>query len=125
MARRTLLLVEDDAPLRRMYRQALAFEGFDVREAGDGFEALRLVDVELPAAIILDLIMPGVDGFAVLQELAAQAHLSQVPVVVVTGVPLDLAYLDVACILRKPAAPADLVAAVHRCLASAAPKAES
>jgi DNA-binding response OmpR family regulator len=125
MARRTLLLVEDDGPLRRMYRQALALEGFDVREAADGFEALRLVDVERPAAIVLDLMLPGVDGFAVLQELAAHAQMSQVPVVVVTGIPLDLDYLDVACILRKPAPAGDLVAAVHRCLADAAQRAHS
>ena len=105
MARRTLLMVEDDVPLRRMYRQALAFAGFDVHQAGNGFEALRRIEVEKPDAIVLDLILPGVDGLSVLQELSAQAATREIPIIVVSGTPQNIDYLDVACILRKPGLP--------------------
>lgn len=118
-------MVEDDVPLRRMYRQELALAGFDVSEAGDGFEALRHIELEKPDAIVLDLMLPGVDGFAVLQELAAQAATRHIPVIVVTGTPQNVDYLDVACILRKPASPGELVIAVHRCLASGSRAANS
>jgi CheY-like chemotaxis protein len=120
-ARRTILIVEDDDDLRRLYRRELALEGFDVREARAGFEALRMLEGVPPDLVVLDLSLPGIDGVTVRQELAAQVHTRQIPIVVVTGSVQSLDHLDVACILRKPVLPGDLVNAVHRCLASGAP----
>ena len=114
------MLVEDADELRLVYRQALAMAGFQVLEARGGFEALRHLEAHRPDVIVLDLIMPGVDGYTVRNELAAQAHTRDIPVVIVTGVTEVLQTLDVACILRKPFVPDDLVAAVYRCLASGA-----
>jgi DNA-binding response OmpR family regulator len=121
MGRRTLLLVEDDAPLRQQYRIALAFEGFEVREAATGLDAITSIDRWPPDLIVLDLMLPTVNGFEVLQELAAQAHTREIPVVVVTGSPERLDYLDVACVLRKPISPDDLIRTVRRCIASRGP----
>jgi CheY-like chemotaxis protein len=123
MTSRSLLVVEDDPDLRRMYRRALAFAGFDVAEAGNGLEALRRIDAALPDLIVLDLMLPVLGGHAVAQEVAAQAHLRHIPIVIVTGSSEQLTYLNSACVLRKPITPEALTDAVRRCLASAAPPA--
>jgi CheY-like chemotaxis protein len=122
MARRTLLVVEDDDDLRRMYRTTLALAGFDVAEAADGMDALRHLDgSEAPDLILLDLGLPLISGQTVAQEVAAQAHLRHIPVLVVTGSTEPLDYLDVACVLRKPVRAETLIEAVWRCLTSGAP----
>jgi DNA-binding response OmpR family regulator len=113
---RSILVVEDDAQLGSLYRTALGIAGFSVRLATDGLQALREIDADPPHLIVLDLSLPYVDGLAVRQELAAQAHTRDIPVVVVTGSPLDLSHLDVPCVMRKPVNPDDLVRAVHKCL---------
>lgn len=118
---KTVLIVEDDDELRRLYRQALALAGYEVREARGGFEALRHLDNRPPDVVVLDLMMPGVDGFTVRNELAAQAHTRDIPIVVITGSTEDLQWLDVRCVLRKPAPPDQVVEAVGRCLRSGAP----
>jgi DNA-binding response OmpR family regulator len=113
---RIILVVEDDAPLRAMYRTALRMAGFYVNEASNGLEALRALDADPPDLVVLDLGLPIVSGYAVRTELAAQSHLRQIPVVVVTGNEPD-APLDVSCLLRKPVTGDDLVVAVNKCLA--------
>jgi CheY-like chemotaxis protein len=115
-----VLIVEDDAELRRMYREALLMAGFAVREARGGFEALQKVDSDPPDIVVLDLSLPGLDGFTVQAELAAHAHTRSIPIVVVTGTTGKLDDLDVTCVLRKPITPDSLVLAVKKCLASGA-----
>jgi DNA-binding response OmpR family regulator len=99
-----------------MYRTALRMAGFYVNEASNGLEALRALDADPPDLVVLDLGLPIVSGYAVRTELAAQSHLRQIPVVVVTGNEPD-APLDVSCLLRKPVTGDDLVVAVNKCLA--------
>ena len=113
-----VLIVEDDVDLRRMFRQALTFVGFDVHQAGDGLEALELLDREVFDAVILDLGLPGLDGHVVSQELSAQAHTRQIPVIVVTGQPGPHEELAVACVLRKPVSTERLIHTVRSCIAS-------
>lgn len=84
-----------------MYRIALIFAGYDVQEARGGFEALRRLDSDPPDLVVLDLLLPGVDGFAVRQELAAHAHTRNIPIMIVTGSGENLDHLDVACLLRN------------------------
>ena len=118
--RQTVLIVEDDTDLRRVYRQALSMAGYDVQEARSGFEALRTLDSNPADIVVLDLALPGVDGFMVRHELSANAHTRQIPVVVVTGVTQGLEGLDVNCLLRKPVTPEDLVSVIRKCLAAGA-----
>lgn len=119
MARtKSVLVVEDDDELRRLYARTLTLSGYRVKEARGGFEALRFIDSDRPDAIVLDLMMPGVDGFAVLNELAGHAHTRQIPIVVVTGVSGDLRWVDAACLLKKPVTPERVVQAVRQCLAA-------
>ena len=122
-SRRTVLVVEDDAELRTFYRTALAFAGYDVQEAGTGLDALSSVDRGVPDIVVLDLMLPSVNGYAVLEELAAQAITRDIPVVVVTGTTAPLDHLNVPCVLRKPVTPEQLITAIERCLASGAPPA--
>lgn len=118
--KRRVLIVDDDDQLRRLCAHALSLEGDEVAEARGGFEALRYLDHHPPDAVVLDLAMPGNDGFAVRSELAAQAHTRHIPIIVITGATEDLTWLDVKCVLRKPVSPEQVVRAVATCLASGA-----
>jgi CheY-like chemotaxis protein len=114
----TILIVEDDADVRRMLRTALVLAGYGVIEAGDGLDALRVLDANPPHAVILDLGLPMMSGQAVLQEIAAHAHTRHIPVIVVTGQPGDHQELDAACVLRKPVSPDRLIHTVQTCIGS-------
>jgi DNA-binding response OmpR family regulator len=116
---RIVLVVEDDAPLRAMYRTALRMAGFFVQEAGNGFDALRALDADPPDLVVLDLGVPGISGYAVRQEIATSAHTHHVPIVVVTGLPGPHDGLQVDRLLTKPVTPEELVEVVRQCLAGA------
>lgn len=118
--RQVVLVVEDNADLRRMFRTALALAGFDVEEAADGLDALRRVEMRRPDLVVLDISLPTISGIVVQQEIAAHAYTRQIPVVIVTGTALNLDHLNVACVLRKPVEPDELVKTVRSCLAAGA-----
>ena len=118
--RRTILLVEDDDDLRKMWRVALSLEGFEVEEVGDGVEALQRVEQKLPDLVVLDLDLPRLGGLSVQQEIAAHALTRHIPIVIVTGSAMNLSHLDVPCVLRKPIFPEQIVKTVRRCLPSGA-----
>ncbi len=59
-----VLVVDDDITMRLLMREALEQGGFDVIEAGDGLAALATCEQETPDAVLLDVMMPGMDGFA-------------------------------------------------------------
>ena len=113
--KQTVLIVEDDDDLRRMFRTALTFGGFDSEEAGDGYTALHLVDQQEFAAVVLDLGLPMVSGYLVLQDLAARATTRNIPVIIVTGIPGPQP-AGAACLLRKPVLPDQLVNTVRACI---------
>lgn len=116
--RQRILIVEDDEPLRRMVRHALNLAQYDVQEAGDGLQALRLLDTDPPDAVILDLGLPIISGQAVRAEIAAHAHTRDIPVIVITGTAGEYDGLGVACVLRKPFEVDQLVKTVRGCIAS-------
>jgi DNA-binding response OmpR family regulator len=120
MPKKRILIVEDDVDLRRMFRTTLSMAGYDVEDAGDGVEALRIVENRLPDLIVLDLVLRALDGVSVQQELASRALTRQIPVVIVTGSTINTGALDVACVLHKPVMPDELVKTVKQCLAHAA-----
>lgn len=119
--RRRILVVEDDDELRSLFRIALTLSGYDVHEAGDGLEALRQIDQSPPDLVVLDLGLPLVGGAVVQQEIASHVFTRNIPVVIITGSGKDLSDLKVACILRKPITPDELVRTVEKCLLSGAP----
>lgn len=82
---RCVLLVEDEDQLRRVMKDILEREGFRVAEARDGAEALDEVDRHAPDLIMLDLNLPRIDGYTVLEKLRARPQTSQIPVIVLTA----------------------------------------
>ena len=83
--RASVLVVDDDIALRRLVIETLARDGSELREAADGREALAMIAVRKPDVLVLDLQMPELDGFAVLDRLLERAETRQLPVVVLTG----------------------------------------
>jgi chemotaxis family two-component system response regulator PixH len=100
-----------------MFTTALSLAGFEVREAPNGYEAIHSVDRQRPDLIVLDLLLPGFGGLGVQREIAERAATKHIPVVIVTGSTRELGHLAVACVLRKPVDPDELVETVKKCLA--------
>jgi DNA-binding response OmpR family regulator len=80
-----VLLVDDEDDLRRVMRDLLEREGFSVQEARDGVQALDEVDRHAPDIIVLDLNLPGLDGYKVLSQLRSRPATRDIPVVVLTA----------------------------------------
>jgi len=112
---RPILVVDDDSAIRDSERQILADNGYRVVEARDGAEALRAIDVEQPALILLDVQMPGIDGPTFAREL--RTRLRRVPLVILTGVADPKREADrcnAEAFLRKPFDADELVRVVRR-----------
>lgn len=112
---RPILIVDDDRDILAVEREVLAEHGYAVREARDGAEALRQIDIEPPAMIILDVQMPGIDGPTFAREL--RTRLRRVPLVILTGAPDPKHEADrcnAEAYLRKPFHADDLLRLVER-----------
>jgi CheY-like chemotaxis protein/Tfp pilus assembly ATPase PilU len=81
----TILLVDDEDQLRRVMKDLLEREGYRVAEAANGIEALDQVDRHAPDIIVLDLNLPGLDGYGVLSHLRSRPTTAKIPVVVLTA----------------------------------------
>ena len=88
-AARRVLLAEDDRFLRKAAETALKRQGFTVLAAVDGEEALRTARAEAPHLILLDLIMPKLNGFDVLQALKKDAPTAHIPVIILSNLGQD------------------------------------
>ena len=114
-----ILVVEDDIASRRMVEDLFVSEGFDVTAAVNGAEALRHMRHHAPDLIVLDLILPWVNGVEVLATIREDHKLAKVPVVVTTATATtqyDLRSFQPVEVMRKPFDPEDLVAAAQRLL---------
>jgi CheY-like chemotaxis protein len=88
--RMRVLLIDDDEAARYVTRQLVASDPlFAPFEADNGEDGLRLAREEAPAVIVLDLLMPGMDGFEVLQNLQSDEATRSIPVVIATSLPID------------------------------------
>lgn len=85
MPKQKILIVEDDGFLASIYAQKLELDGFDVGLATNGEDGLRLAEKDHPSLVLLDLLMPKMDGFQVLERLKADAALKDIPVLVLTN----------------------------------------
>lgn len=81
----TILIVEDDKFLRELIVRKLSQEDFKIVEAIDGEEALKKVKSSAPDLILLDLILPGMDGFEVLSKIKADNSVSAIPVIILSN----------------------------------------
>jgi CheY-like chemotaxis protein len=82
-----MMVVEDDPDLREAVVAALRARGYEVFEAADGAVALRMLDAIRPDAILLDLLMPTMDGFEFLAARAERPELAGIPVVIASAAP--------------------------------------
>jgi CheY-like chemotaxis protein len=100
-----VLVVEDDLDIREVMRMVLEASGYQVLEAGDGAEALVVARAHRPRLILLDLMMPGMDGFQFRESQLRDPAIATIPVVIVSGggaVPQKAAELGAAGYLVKP-----------------------
>ncbi|MBU1045614.1 response regulator [Patescibacteria group bacterium] len=80
-----ILIVEDDKFLRELISRKLLSEGFKIDEAIDGEEGLRKIEESKPDLVLLDLILPGLDGFEVLERIKDNPSTSAVPVLILSN----------------------------------------
>lgn len=121
-----VLLVEDHETSADGYAQLLTASGYHVVRAKNGYEALAKVSREPPSLIVLDLKLPKLDGWDLLERLKSDSSISAIPVVVVTGDPLPSHHevarsRGAAAVLTKPIEPNDLLAVVRGELARSVP----
>jgi DNA-binding response OmpR family regulator len=118
----SVLIVDDDPVVRRMLQLSFESEGFDVSTAGDGLEGLESMRASKPDVVILDIMMPKLDGMKVLDELNGDDDLRGTPVILLSA---KATSLDVELGLKagatdyvtKPCDPIDLVDRVRSALA--------
>lgn len=121
MSKKKVLIVEDDADLRRLFAIGLNQRGYQVKLAANGAEALDRIREERPDVILLDLLMPVMSGWDVLDRLNPEDRRC-IPVVVISGQPPGQERSHHECIagwLAKPIALTELVQAIEQALPAA------
>lgn len=114
----TVLVAEDDASVRLTIEFVLSDEGFNVLLAEDGEQALQIASAELPDVILLDQIMPKLDGKQVLIALRENESTRAIPIFVLTGMPQGApGDWPGAQFVGKPFSPDELVALIRKSLA--------
>jgi diguanylate cyclase (GGDEF)-like protein len=83
-----VVLADDDPSIRLMVRHVLESEDFDIVEASDGLEAIKAVEKHHPALILLDAVMPGIDGFTTCKQIKDKGY-TDIPVMMITGLDDD------------------------------------
>lgn len=83
--KKTILIVEDDKFLRELMNQKLLREGFETEEAVDGEQGIQKIKEVKPDLVLLDLILPGIDGFEVLAKIKEDPILSAIPVIILSN----------------------------------------
>jgi signal transduction histidine kinase/DNA-binding response OmpR family regulator len=118
--RATVLVIDDDPSVRDLAGRSLVQEGYAVHTAASGAEGLALARQLLPDVITLDVMMPGMDGWTVLQQLKADPELASIPVVMMSMLDADeLAdTMGAAASVSKPVPPRQLNALLTQILAS-------
>jgi len=84
-AKPRILVVEDDSDLRTILKLQLQSRGFEIREAENGAEGFRAIQAEIPDCVILDLMMPVMDGFGFLKRVRSLMSMKDVPILILTA----------------------------------------
>ena len=119
----TTLVIDDEAPIRLLCRVNLEAEGMRVLEAPDGRTGIELAQNEQPNAILLDVMMPGMDGWAVAEQLLQDERTAEIPIIFLTARAdlrdrargLDLGGLEY---ITKPFNPVELATLVQEVVAA-------
>ena len=124
-----ILVVDDDEDSRRILMYGLGSAGYRVLLADNGAAAVELCRSILPNVVIMDLAMPGMDGYTATRELKADERTRGVPIIawsarIFAGENRDLQEAGFDEVLAKPALPADVIEAVRRLIPADAPRAD-
>ncbi len=122
MKKNTILLVEDDEFLAELYATKLTLEGYKVILATDGMKGLKLAKEKSPSLILLDILLPKLDGYQVLAELKKDSKAKDIPVVLLTNLSqrnevkrgLDLGAVDY--LIKAHFMPSEVVAKIKKYL---------
>ena len=123
-----IVYVEDEQEMIDLVKLILSRKGYNVIGAAGGREGLNIIRKEIPDLVLLDLMMPDIEGWDVYQQIRADEATKHIPVIVVTAKAqnidkvLGLHIAKVNDYISKPFSPQDLVASVERVLAEAATK---
>lgn len=126
MAKKRVLCIEDHSEMIELIRLILGRHGLDVDGAQGGREGLKAMQENPPDLVLLDLMMPDMDGWEVYRQIKANDHLKEIPVIAVTAkaqgidriLGLHIAGMD--DFITKPFGPKELVASVERVLGTSA-----
>ena len=117
-----ILCVEDEPEMIDLIRLILGRRGFEVKGAAGGVEGLKMIRTEKPDLILLDLMMPDMDGWEVYQQIKADEKTKGIPVIVVTAKAqsidkvLGLHIAKVDDYIAKPFSPQDLISSIEKVL---------
>jgi CheY-like chemotaxis protein len=122
-----ILVVDDDPDITEAITTVLeSLDEYDVRTARDGVECIEAVKEEIPDLLILDLLMPRMDGFAVVKDLRDKPRYRKLPIMILTSVREDASYrryqlemgvrMDVQDYIEKPVPPKELLRRVGKLL---------
>jgi CheY-like chemotaxis protein len=121
-----ILIVDDDPDILEGILTILESQPYRLATARDGKKCLQMIDEDIPDLLILDLLMPRVDGWGVIREMRSEPRFTSVPVMVLTTVIEDASRrryeletgmaMDVQDYLEKPAKPLDLIMRIERLL---------
>lgn len=121
-----VVIVEDEAAIRHMYALKFKFSQFEVCEAVDGYEGLKIIEQELPDIVLLDLKMPKMSGDEMLRAMRATDWGNEIPVIILTNIskdeaPRTLWHLGVAdYIVKSHSTPQKILETVQRVLTNIA-----
>jgi CheY-like chemotaxis protein len=115
-----VLLVDDDPLIHRLYRPHLERAGYQVVSASSGLQAIELASREVPQVIVMDIMMPEMDGLSAIREIRQDEATKNIPVIVITANPQyhlsqqESQWAGASCFLTKPFSPASLLSAIQR-----------
>jgi len=118
---KTILVVEDHEDNRKILRDLLTCHGFGVIEANDGLEGVQLTRSQQPDLILMDIQLPGIDGYEATRQIKADKTVKDIPLIVVTSYALSgdsKKAFEAGCdaYIAKPYSPRDMLAKIQKFL---------
>ncbi len=122
---RRVVVIEDDPEMIELVKLILAKDGFDVAGANNGRDGLGVIEESQPDVVLLDLMMPDMDGWEVYQSMKAQDSMKNIPVIIIPAKAqsidrvLGLHIAKVDDYITKPFSPSELLTSVRKVIANA------
>lgn len=117
-----ILVVDDDLTLREMYEERLKFDGFIVIGASDGEEAIQKAQSEMPDVILLDVMMPKINGIDVMKKLREDDNTKNIPIIILTALIQEIDKIKAMMtdkdgyLIKSEQMPKEVIAKVHEIL---------